>query len=188
MAYDYDDSDGFFENKGKRKAKSRKASSKRRPAKASRSRAKRPARAKSHNGWTKKDGVWVKAGAGKAGKSRRAKTSSRKGASAGGTCRDDRGHYTSCAGGSRRKSPARKRAATKKGAKRAWPKKGTRKMGKAVAGVEARAHEDLIKAQRLVQSARYKIKNTAKAAGGRNSAEKVFGEIVKAIEKLITKV
>jgi len=92
-------------------------------------------------------------------------------------------------GGKAKAAPVRggKRKASKKG--KPWPKKGSKSMGKAVAGVEARVHEDLIKAQKLVQSARYRIHHTGKAAGGRSgTVEKVFSAIVKGIEQLITRV
>lgn len=87
------------------------------------------------------------------------------------------------------KKPSARKSATKsraKAGKRPWPKKGGKGMKRAVAGVEARVGEDLVKAQKLVQSARYRVKNTAKAAGGKSGVDKLFTTVVKALERLIT--
>jgi len=79
------------------------------------------------------------------------------------------------------KKPARKGSKAKK----PWPKKRSKQMSQAVAGVEARVHEDLLKAHKLVQAARYRIKNTSKASGGRVTGESIFKQIVKGIEALL---
>lgn len=61
-------------------------------------------------------------------------------------------------------------------------------MKRTVAGVEARVGEDLLKAQKLVQSARYRLRGTAKRAGGRSRDDSLFATVVKTLERLITRV
>lgn len=130
----------------------------------------------SGKGWRKVGGKWVRVGARKPAKSRTRKAPSR-----GSRCRDDQGHFTSCKG-SRKATRGRAKARTKK----AWPKKGSKAMRRAVAGVDARVTEDLLKAQKLVQSARFRIRKTSKASGSKSkSPERCFSTAVKAIETLI---
>ena len=84
----------------------------------------------------------------------------------------------------RRRSYGRKKTA----GKRSWPKRGSRKMGRAVAGVEARVHEDLQKAHKLVQSARYRTKATAKRAGGRSGSDKVLADVARLLDGLLSRI
>lgn len=110
---------------------------------------------------------------GKASKGSKARKSRRWGAAA------ERPYSTS----SRRGKSRRSGKATKP-----WPKKGTSKMGHVVAGVEARVHEDVTKALRILKGAKYRSQATAKRAGARKASSfNVLDKIVHELERMLTR-
>lgn len=132
-----------------------------------------------------------------------------------GACRGDDGKFVSCdarpnAGGRKRKSTKKSskrswesskgghskgypksystKGGHKKAGKKAWPKSGSRKMGHVVAGVEARVHEDVSKAVKILKSAKYRSQATAKRGGSRKAAGySVLDKIVRELERLLTR-
>lgn len=67
-----------------------------------------------------------------------------------------------------------------------WPRKGSRKMRSVVAGVEATASEDAVKALRLLQKTRARSYHTSRRAGGSNAkADKELGSIVRRLSRLL---
>jgi len=91
-------------------------------------------------------------------------------------------------GGTRRKRRASSPAGRKRTTTKSWPRKASRKMGHVVAGVEARVHEDVTKALKILKSAKYRSQATAKRAGARKaSGYSVLDKIVRELERLLTR-